>query len=168
MHDIDIEVLLLPREQRRTKLDEFVWCDLQHGGAGLVHKRRRGMPRLDLLAEDEADFGGVLFAYGWEDGRREGVPHFGGEGADVVEVCFLREKVLVRIWLGIFWEGKGEEIQSSTVCTVCVKLPEEIACAANLGGRAMAMGWSVSCRYEGIECNWGDSLGSYLLAPSVR
>ena len=45
------------------------------------------MPRLDLLAKDETDARcRVFLVQEGADGRVEGVEHFGGEGADVVEV----------------------------------------------------------------------------------
>ena len=45
------------------------------------------MPGLDLLAEDETDARcRVILVQEGADGGVEGVKHFGGEGADVVEV----------------------------------------------------------------------------------
>ena len=44
------------------------------------------MPRLNLLAEEELDFGGVLFGDIRQNRIIEGLEHFGGEWTDIVKV----------------------------------------------------------------------------------
>jgi hypothetical protein len=56
-------------------------------GPDLELRSWRFYPGLDLLAEDETDARcRVFLVQEGADGRVEGVEHFGGEGADVVEV----------------------------------------------------------------------------------
>lgn len=44
------------------------------------------MPRLDLLSEQDLNFGGVLLLDQWEDGCVDCVEHLGGVGTNIVEI----------------------------------------------------------------------------------
>ena len=51
--DVDVKVVLLRREESRAEVPELARRQLQHRHARLVHQRRRRVPRLDLLPEDD-------------------------------------------------------------------------------------------------------------------
>jgi hypothetical protein len=84
-----VVVLGLMREERGREVPEAVRRQLEHGQRGLVHERRRRVPRLDLLAQQHVRPVRVRRA----EGRRrqhlvvQRVEHLGAEGADVVEDC---------------------------------------------------------------------------------
>lgn len=59
-----------------TKLPEFPGLKLQHRDAGFVHERRRGVPRLDLLAEQDLHVR-ELAAEERKDGGVDRVEHLG-------------------------------------------------------------------------------------------
>ena len=56
MDDADVKVFLLLVEQRRAKGVELLRCELQYTQPCFVRQGRRGVPWLDLLAEDKFDF----------------------------------------------------------------------------------------------------------------
>lgn len=87
IHDIDIEVIPLVREQRGRVIPECRRGELQDREGGFVEEGGGGVPGLDLLAEDEAELGRVFVGDVGGEGWVEGLEDFGGEGAGVVEVC---------------------------------------------------------------------------------
>jgi hypothetical protein len=85
--DAHVEVIGLTLEQRRGEIPEPRRRQLEHGQPRLVRQGRGRVPGLDVLAEDQAQFGRVSVRDEGRDGAVHGVEHLGGEGADVVEVC---------------------------------------------------------------------------------
>ena len=82
-----------------TKLPETLGLQLQNRDGRFMHQCGRRMPWLDLLTEQDLDFGGVLGFEDREDGVVDCVEEFGGVGADIVEV----ELEGVEGW----WSGEG-------------------------------------------------------------
>lgn len=66
---VGVEKVLLLLEQLAAKGPELVRGEPQHREPRFVHQRRRGVPRLDLLAEDEGQVGGpgLVVADGGDD-----------------------------------------------------------------------------------------------------
>jgi hypothetical protein len=91
IHNIDVEELLLPPKQLLAELPELVRLHALHRIPGLVHQRRRRMPRLDLLAEYEDEVR-RLEQLGLQGRVVERVEELGAEGAHVVEV-----------WMWVSW-----------------------------------------------------------------
>lgn len=85
--DADVEEVLLRGKQLAAKGPELLGGEAQDSEARLVRQRRRRVPRLDLLAEDDGEAvgpGGSL-AHDGEDLGGERVEDFGGKGTGVVE-----------------------------------------------------------------------------------
>ena len=85
IYDAHIEVILLHLKQCIAEWPELIGRELEHGDACFVYESGGGMPGLDLLAEDDLDFLGILGLNHWKDGVVESEEAFGGEGTDVVE-----------------------------------------------------------------------------------
>ena len=81
-----IEELRLLVEEGFAEVVEFFRCKAQYGRASFVDEGRRWMPGLDLLAEDELDFGGVLLLDKRYHGCVDGIEHLLRERTDIVEV----------------------------------------------------------------------------------
>ena len=85
MHDIDVKEILLALEEFCAEIPECARVESEHGDAGFVGEGGGRVPWLDLVAEEEFHVG-VFGADGGEDRGVERVEHFGGEGADVIEI----------------------------------------------------------------------------------
>lgn len=86
-HHARIEKLRLPLKQRSGILPEPGGCEAEDREGGFVTERRGRVPGLDLLAEDQAQLGGVFLRDEGGDGRVEGLEEFARVGTGVVEVC---------------------------------------------------------------------------------
>jgi len=87
VYNVHVEVLSLMLEQHVRELPERGGCGSENSSAGFVGEGRRRVPRLDLLAKDEADARlGKPLLDERPDGGLDGLEHLGGEWADIVEV----------------------------------------------------------------------------------
>lgn len=83
---VDVEEVVLQLEQLGGERVEFLGGEFQDCRAGFVGERGGWVPGLDLLAEDDLDAAGVFLFDDGEDGSVEGVEHFSGKWADIVEI----------------------------------------------------------------------------------
>ncbi|CRK30733.1 hypothetical protein BN1723_014419, partial [Verticillium longisporum] len=94
--DADVKVVLLRREEGGAEVEEARRRQAQHGEGRLVRQRRRRVPRLHLVPEDDLQAArpGRVLPHGRRHRPEERLVELGREGADVVEVDLERVRLL--------------------------------------------------------------------------
>lgn len=74
-------------KQSSTTVIEFAWGEAKNRSGSCMDQGRGRVPWLDLLSENELDFGGILLFHERKDGRVERSEHFDGKlGAIVINL----------------------------------------------------------------------------------